>query len=425
MKSKITIALVFAALVFCAMVPITHADEADDLRRQIEERSANIRALEEEIAKYQAEADKTSAAAMTLAGTIKALRATGTKLDADIKLTQAKISAANLTISKLSLDITDKEARIAKGRASLAEQIRLLNESDNITPVHSFLSNRNVGQAWDAVERIITLQTNLRSHIADLTGTRIELQVDKEETEARKEDLSEFSNNLSDQKKVVAANTSEQNSLLSETKSQEAAYQALVAQRKAQKAAMEKEIFEYESKLKYILDPSSIPSAGSAPFSWPTESIYITQQFGKTSASGRLYASGSHNGLDLRALMGTKILAMADGTVAGAGDTDLTCPRASFGKWILVKHENGIAATFAHLSVISVKEGQKVKRGDIIGYSGNTGYSTGPHLHISMYPNDAVNAVTRPSASCGGKNYYMPIAAVNAYLDPLLYFPGL
>lgn len=401
------------------------ADEASDLRRQIEERTANIKALEEEIAKYQAEADKTSAAAMTLANTIKTLQTTGKKLDTDIKLTQAKISAANLDIKKLSADIGDKEQRIAESRKAIGENLRLLDESDSITPIHNFLGNKNISDTWNSIEQIMGLQSNLRTHIADLDGTKAALEDDKHETEVKKTELSEFSENLTDQKKVVAANTAEKNNILSETKNQEAAFQAIVAQRKAAKAALEKEIFEYESKLKYILDPSTIPTAGSAPFSWPTSDVYITQQFGKTSASGRLYASGSHNGLDLKALMGTPIKAMADGTVAGSGDTDLTCPRASFGKWILVKHDNGLAATFAHLSVISVKEGDKVKRGDIIGYSGNTGYSTGPHLHVSVYPNDAVSAQSRPSAACGGKTYYMPIAATTAYLDPMQYMPTL
>jgi len=421
--------ILFLICLFCLFVfslgHFVFADEADDLRRQIDERSANIKALETEIAKYQAEANKTSAAALTLANTIKTLQSTGKKLDTDIKLTQTRISAASLTIQKLSNDIDDKETRIQKSREAISEQLRLLNESDFITPIHSFLGNKNISDAWNDVSQVINLQISLRDHITSLSGTRQELQSDKYATEERKNDLKEFSDTLSDQKKVVAANTSEKNSLLSETKNQEAAFQAIVQQKKEAKVALEKEVFEYESKLKYILDPSSIPVAGSSPFSWPLSDVYITQQFGKTSASGRLYASGSHNGTDFKALMGTAIYALADGTISGTGDTDVTCPRASFGRWILVKHDNGLAATFGHLSVVSVKERARVKKGDIIGYSGNTGYSTGPHLHISIYPNDAVNAVNRASASCAGKTYYMPIAAVNAYLDPMQYFPVL
>lgn len=429
MKIKSFFVFIFACAVlgffFVSAPQPTNANEAEELQQKIDERNENIRELEAEIKKYQAEADKTSAAAMTLASTIKSLQATGKKLDADIKLTQNKISAASLTIQKLSGDISDKQERINKSREAIAEQLRIMDENDAKPIIHDFLTKKNIADTWNNIRQLINLQTSLRGHVADLNGTKIELEVDKKETEEKKNDLKEFSDTLLDQKKVVAANTSEKNTLLSETKNQEATYQALVKQRLEEKAALEKEIFDYESQLKYILDPSTIPSAGSAPFSWPTDDLYITQQFGVTSASGRLYASGSHNGTDFKAPMGTAIHALADGTVSGTGDTDLTCSRRSFGRWILIKHDNGLAATFAHLSVISVKAGDKVKRGQIIGYSGNTGYSTGPHLHISVYPNDAVNAEYRASASCAGKTFYMPIAAVNAYLDPMQYFPKL
>jgi murein DD-endopeptidase MepM/ murein hydrolase activator NlpD len=429
MRIKSIFTLIFAGMLlglFFISSPLqTNATEADDLQEKIEERNANIKQLEAEIKKYQAEVDKTSATAMTLASTIKSLQATGKKLDTDIKLTQNKISAASLTIQKLSGDISDKQQRINESRKAIGEQLRIMNQNDATPIIQDFLSKKNISKTWDNIQQLINLQTSLRGHVADLNGTKIELEVDKKMTEEKKNDLKEFSDTLVDQKKIVAANTSEKNTLLSETKNQEAIYQAQVKQRLEEKAALEKEIFDYESQLKYILDPSTIPSDGSAVFSWPTASTYITQQFGVTSASKRLYTSGSHNGTDFRAPVGTPVLALADGTVAGNGDTDLTCSRRSFGKWILVKHDNGLAATFGHLSVISVKEGQKVKRGDVIGYSGNTGYSTGPHLHISVYPNDAVNAEYRASSSCAGKTFYMPIAAVNAYLDPMQYFPKL
>ena len=160
-----------------------------------------------------------------------------------------------------------------------------------------------------------------------------------------------------------------------------------------------------------------------AKFIWPLDNVRITQLFGVTADSKRLYKSGSHSGIDFGAKVGTPIKAVADGVVAGFGDTDLTCKGASFGRWILVKFDNGLASTYAHLSVISVVDNQRVKAGDIIGYSGNTGYSTGPHLHMTVYDASVVSAQTRPSISCGGKIYKMPIAPVGAYLDPRVYFP--
>lgn len=406
-------------------VHFAQADDVADLQRQIEERSANIKALEAEIAKYQAEADKTSVQAMTLANTIKQLRATGNKLNTEIRLTQAKISAANLTIKKLSGDITDKEMRINESKQAIAENLRIMHHTDSVSLIQNFLSNKNISEFWDNVQSLVNIQKNLQSHIDVLDGTKLALQTDRNQTEEQKADLSEFANTLTDQQKVVTANTNEQNGLLSETKSQEAAYQQLVAQKKAAKAAFEKELFDYESKLKFILDPSSLPSAGSSPFIWPTDNVYITQLFGRTSAAGRLYASGSHNGVDFRATMGTPVKALSNGTVIGIGNTDLSCPRTSFGQWVLIRYNNGLSAIFAHLSVTSVKEGDAVSAGQVVAYSGNTGYSTGPHLHVSVYASDAVTVQNRPSISCAGKILRMPISAVNAYLDPMLYFPKL
>ncbi|MFA6297139.1 MAG: peptidoglycan DD-metalloendopeptidase family protein [Candidatus Paceibacterota bacterium] len=402
-----------------------HADNVADLQRQIDQRNANIKALEQEIAAYKQEVDKTSAKAKTLANAIKILETTGKKLDTDIKITQTKIGATTLTIKKLNGDIADKQARLETSKEGVAENIRLLNQFDAVPLTQNFLQSKNLAQVWVEASNILSFQDTIRSHMTDLRTIEENLAVDKKKNEEKKKDLSTFASTLTDQKKVVVQNKNEQNSLLKDTKNQEANYQKIIADKEKLKAAFEKELYDYEAKLKYTLDPKSLPPKGSAPFSWPTDDVYITQQFGVTNASGRLYASGSHNGIDLKALRGTPVHAIADGTVAGTGNTDLACPRASFGQWILVKHDNGLAATFAHLSVISVSPGQKVTRGQVIGYSGNTGYSTGPHLHISVYPNDGVSPQNRPSASCAGKTFYMPIAAVNAYLDPMLYFPKL
>jgi murein DD-endopeptidase MepM/ murein hydrolase activator NlpD len=106
--------------------------------------------------------------------------------------------------------------------------------------------------------------------------------------------------------------------------------------------------------------------------------------------------------------------------VEGVGDTDVVCPGASFGKWVFIRYDNGLASTYAHLSLITAKAGQRVSTGDVVGYSGNTGYSTGPHLHMSLYAGQGVKISTLKSSVCQG-TYTMPIADTKAYLDPLIY----
>jgi murein DD-endopeptidase MepM/ murein hydrolase activator NlpD len=115
---------------------------------------------------------------------------------------------------------------------------------------------------------------------------------------------------------------------------------------------------------------------------------------------------------------------MADGVVKGTGDTDLVCPGVSFGRFIFIEYSNGLSSTYGHLSLIKVREGQKVSRGEVVGYTGGTGRVTGPHLHVSVYASSsAVSVATVPSKSCPGKILKQPIAPTNAYLDPMYYLP--
>lgn len=92
----------------------------------------------------------------------------------------------------------------------------------------------------------------------------------------------------------------------------------------------------------------------------------------------------------------------------------------SYGKWIMVKHDNGLSTLYAHLDLIKVTVGQRVSLGETIGYSGNTGYSTGPHLHFSVYATQGVR-IEKFSDSINCKNAIIPQADWRAYLNPLLY----
>jgi murein DD-endopeptidase MepM/ murein hydrolase activator NlpD len=399
-------------------IPIvfSYGQTVGELNNKINQKNADIDKLEKEIKQYQTEIDSLGKQKNSLNVSLKQLDLTRKKLIADMAVTQNKIDKTNLKIKELSLQINDKQDIILNNIDAISLGIRQTNELEQDNILATILSEKNFTVIWNDIDNITTISDKLRETTIRLKQVKTDLEDTREETTNAKKELMALKSKLNDQKKIVDQNTAEKNKLLSQTKNSEASYQKLLKDRLAKKVAFEKELNDYESQLKYILNPSALPGGGV--LSWPLDYIYITSAYGPRS-------DGFHRGLDFRAAIGTPVKAMADGVVAGVGDTDVQCPGVSYGRFVLIKYNNGLASTFGHFSLIKVKTGEKVTRGQTVGYSGNTGYSTGPHLHVSVYAKDAVALKTLPSKSCPGRVLTQPISPINGYLDPTFYLPHL
>jgi murein DD-endopeptidase MepM/ murein hydrolase activator NlpD len=119
--------------------------------------------------------------------------------------------------------------------------------------------------------------------------------------------------------------------------------------------------------------------AAATPSIWPTHG-WLTGTFGGRSDpfTGE---PGYHQGIDISTDKGQPIVAPADGTVESAAYS------GDYGNLITLKHRFGLMTRYGHLSAFEVKPGQEVKRGDVIGYVGSTGRSTGAHLHYEILVN--------------------------------------
>lgn len=411
----------------CTLINIpasfVYAQTQSDTAAKLAEQNAAIAKLEAEIASYKDQLAKTQSAGTTLANAVKELDLNQKKLEADTKLIEEKIRKTNLEIGQLGNQIDDKKDSIRGLASAVRDGARRLNEADHTSFLMYLVREESMSEAWREFDAIQTIESQLNNNIHKLASDKADLEVKKSDTEKEKKEIVNLKKDLDVQKRIVLANKAEKERLLKATKNEESSYKKMIADGEKKKQQFEADLRKIEEGISYTVDIKHLPTG--IAFAWPLEKIIITQKFGVTASSGRLYKSGSHNGVDFGAAIGTPVYAMADGIVEGSGDTDIQCPRVSFGRFVLIKYENGLASTYGHLSVISVSGGQTVKKGQLVGYSGNTGYSTGPHLHVSVYDRDAVNLKTLPSISCKGKVLTQPISAVNAYLDPLKYLPPL
>ncbi len=408
-------------LFFVLLYPILSNADITDLQSKISAREQELAALEKEIAGYQGELEKLGGEANTLKNAIAALDVTRRKMLAEITATESKIAAATLAIDALTENIGVQERRIGRGNAGLVKTLRALAAVDSASGINLFLGDGGFSGAWLEADALALVQSRLAMRVREVKDLKTNLEENRAATDAKRRELQGLKTELADRKRIADGERAKQQSFLNQTKNKEANYQRILEDRVARRDAFEQELLEYELQLQFELDPSRLPTAGSGVLRWPLDAVKITQYFGNTPfAKSGAYNGQGHNGVDFRAAVGTPVKSALSGIVRGVGDTDLTCAGASYGKWVLIEHGNGLTTLYAHFSLVRVVAGQSVATGEVIGYSGATGYATGPHLHFTVFATQGVQIAKRPSRVCG-RDYTMPVANPSAYLNPLSY----
>lgn len=415
-------------LFFSAFLPSqVFADQISDIKQRINDRAAEIAKLEADIKAYQTQLQDIGQKATTLKGEITRVDTTRQKLSTDIKVTSNKVESTDLLIEKLSLEIDRLEEQIETNKLGIAETMRTIKNLETFGIVETLLAGVSFAESWSNIDKLDVAQSEVRRQINRFREIKVELGGKLEDKDAEKQKLLALKGKLEDEKQLADKVKKEKDTLLSQTKSSEAAYQKLLKEKLIRKQQVEAEIAAAEAELKTIIDPSSLPQTGTGALLWPLDKVIITQYFGNTAfatQNAQVYGGKGHNGIDLGVPVGTLLKASRGGTVRGFGNTDNACQGASYGNWILIDHDNGLSTLYAHLSLIKVSDGQSVNAGQMIGYTGNTGYSTGPHLHFSVFATQGVQIANLQSKVPGCGMYRLPIASFNSYLNPLSYLPA-
>jgi murein DD-endopeptidase MepM/ murein hydrolase activator NlpD len=418
------------ALLLVSAPVSAQTSEIERLQQEISQRNSRLSEIDSEIKKFEQELNVVGAEKKTLQSAINRLEVERKKVNAEISRTETLISSTDLEINKLALEISKTERDIFKTKEIIGAMVRQEYQSSDKSLVEILLGNEQLSDFWNQLEAHHNIREMLSVKVAELSTYQEIVTGKKDQNEEKRDDLSSLKNQYTGQTQVLENNKSEQAKLLEVTKNEERNYQQLLASKQEVREQILKEMRDFESKLQFILDPSTIPTAGSAVFAWPLDNIIITQYFGGTEFAARnasVYGGRAyHPGVDFGTPRGTPIKAPLTGTVRATGNTDLVPGCYSWGKWTLVDHPNGLSTLYAHQDVVSVVAGQKVATGEIIGYTGNTGYSTGPHLHFTVYAKDGVSVrrfnEIKTTTSCGPAT--TPIAATEAYIDPMTYLPA-
>lgn len=380
-----------------------------DLKNSIEQKTQELQRLNEQVKETQQKIESAASQKKSLGKEIKQLDYNVNQLNLNIKSSEINIQKLKLELESLQYDIKDIGEGVSQRREAVTRLLRRIQERDSESMLLVLLQNQSLSENISELQNIASLNKTLGSEIENLSQLRDKMQSSLTKTSQKKNQVELEKNNLQNRQEIVIDQKRGRQTLLSQTQNQEKLYQEQLQELEKQQTAIGTEIEKIEEQLRATVDPSLIPVPRPGVFSKPIEGI-LSQKYGKTSFAERAYKSGFHNGIDFAAPIGTPVFAARDGKIAATGDNG----RKQYGRFIVIEHDNNLSTLYSHLSRQVAIQGGVVKKGDLIGYSGNTGYVTGPHLHFTVYISQTFFMKALPTCSCG-------LVPVGATIDPLDY----
>lgn len=381
-----------------------------DTQKQLQEKQNKIDEINQKIKSYQQIIALKQQQRTSLSSQIQSLEAQSDKIELEMDTTEENINSLDDDLRRLEYQIAAKEDAINGQKGLLTDLMRVYYESSTQQSKFQFIvsSEDSLGMLhtndWtvDTSRKIQELIDGIQNLQEKLTAQKEELQNKRSEADSLRLQLEQRSGYLE-------ATKQSKETLVVQTQKEEKKYDSLVDDLEEKRKEIEDEINELDSAKVGQLDVSKLPAFNKSTLYFPVANPRKTQGYGKTTFT-RWYSF--HNGIDFADSIGTPILAADKGRVVATGNNG----KYAYGKWVAIDHGNGLVTLYGHLSSQKVSKGESVKRGQVIGLMGSTGYSTGSHVHFSVFASNSFEIV--PSKKIGGL-----LLPTGAHINPTKYLP--
>lgn len=342
-----------------------------------------------------------------------------TELSGKIDRNEEDIAATKKKIRKLRKEKTQAEAEKKKRYDTMRKRIKYMYENGNAGYLELLLGSSSLSELFNRAEyvskvtsydndmfqnyqkvcrRLARTEKSVNENLANLEGYQASLEVEKTSVdvlmEKKQSELEKYQSMIKDksadrkeQELLLAKQDEELENLLSEQRKkaeeEEKARKAAEEKRKKQEQAANRNPATQKPSTNVPSQNTTpeMPSAGG--YRWPLSvSGRISSYFGYRE-SPTAGASSYHKGIDIAVPVGTKVLATKSGTVVTAAYS------SSAGNYVAIYHGDGVYSYYMHCSQLSVSAGSRVSQGQQVALSGNSGISTGAHLHFAIYANGA------------------------------------
>jgi murein DD-endopeptidase MepM/ murein hydrolase activator NlpD len=394
---------------------VAHADELSAakarqaaLKKQVAEQKAQIAAINDLQAGLAAEISDTKNQLRKVGADLAAVKRKIVKMQARIEAVKAayndlveQLAVMDAELVRVEAAEAAKRIELSERRAQLADRVRSAYDTDRTSPLETFISGGSftdllaemsyyidVGeQDKELADQIAKDKETLAALHQTVADTRVRTNQLRQETAAQKRDLDKAMRALKETKAELKRLERQVAKALRE---QKARYAALIRNKKNAAAIIRRAAAE-QSRLANQIDDliakqvarGNIPSQFNGTMRWPMDDFSVSGEYG--CSTFEYYAPGNgcahfHNGIDLVGPYGAPVKAAAGGEVVYVG---WNWADGADPAWIVViAHAGNLKTWYAHLQPKRpVAVGQSVKKGQIVGYEGNTGHATGAHLH--------------------------------------------
>ncbi len=402
LKKKIIISIITGTLAVPGF--LIYAAAPEDLRDSISKKAQELQQIQERIKETEETLGEVQGQSKTLQQEIQKIDKNVQRVNLSIRASEVIIDKLTLETNELSYTIEDAQDNIELRETSIITLLQEIQQREDESPLIAFLKNKSLSESIFEAQSLVDVSERLQEEAQELQYKKEELKASLEDTTDKKKKIKTEQETLKNKRVVLDETKKGRQTILVETKNQEKIYQKKLSELEQLQEGIADEIDTLEEELRLKIDPSALPTPHPGVLGTPIQipPAQLTQKYGSTKFVRRNGRSW-HNGVDFGAPIGTPLLAAERGRILAIGDQDnyrtngkRLCYKGAYGKFIMVKHENNLTTLYAHASLIKAKIGDQVERGDIIGYSGNTGRSTGPHLHFTVYSSQTI-----PRASAG------------------------
>ncbi|MEI3541949.1 MAG: peptidoglycan DD-metalloendopeptidase family protein [Acutalibacteraceae bacterium] len=291
---------------------------------------------------------------------------------------QSQINVETDKIDVLNQEIASKQAQIDEGQQSmntnmvaLGERLKAIYKAGDVPELAIFLNVKNFDDLLDKADMIQKLSKYDAELIEELKEGMSKIKQEQEAIEKNKSEIESAKAILDAKRQELDALQQENERVIRELQSEESSIRNKINSNEARKRSLQSKIS------KSGRSQTSTLGYKKGRYMWPVPG------HGKVSSG---WGDGrGHNGIDIPAPKGTKIVTAADGVIVATNSSNSW--GSGWGYYVKISHGDGYETMYAHLSQVSVSPGQSVKAGQIIGNMGSTGRSTGSHLHFGTSKN--------------------------------------